>query len=55
MTTNLFQKLNSIALALIVASTLFYGAVGPQQPSVFELASGTISAVQFQRPDAVCQ
>ena len=47
MTTNFTQKLNSIALALIVAGTLFYGAIGPQQPSVLEIAATTFDAVQF--------
>ncbi len=47
MTTSLTQKLNSIALALIVAGTLFYGTVGPQQPSVVQIASAAISAAQF--------
>ncbi len=43
----MIQKLNSIALALIVAGTMFYGAVGPQQPSVIQIASTAIGAAQF--------
>ena len=47
MTANFTQKLNSIALALIVAATLFYGAVGPQQSSVITLASTTFIDVKL--------
>ena len=47
MTATFTQKLNSLALTMIVVGTLFYGAVGPEQPSVIALASNAITAVQF--------